>query len=190
VIGDHRCPPGVLRSWGEQLKGCADAHARAADLRRYPTPQRSVAESDDPPATSKTAGQRPFLPSGREGLWRSCQRDVNKGRRRTGANGRGSAAQLCRSLDEPPRAPAIAASAAASVRSAWGSRGRRFRPCHPASVFAGERPAPLRRGGPLGLLTAEGDSLCTPWTNVGTRWCLAGCRNRSRVGSRGEQPTG
>jgi hypothetical protein len=77
VIGDHRCPPGVLRSWGEPLKRCADAHARAADLRRCATPQRSVAGFGDPPATSKTAGQRPFRSSDREGLLRCGPRMVH-----------------------------------------------------------------------------------------------------------------
>ena len=55
-------------------KGCADAYARAVDLRRRPATQTPVARFGDPPATSEVAGQQ-----------RGVVFDAHQGARRFGA---------------------------------------------------------------------------------------------------------
>src|SRR5665647_224621 len=63
--------------------------ASHAERKVYPAHNPEVAGSNPAPATSEGAGQRPFLPSGREGLWRGGQRMVNMACRWTGADGAG-----------------------------------------------------------------------------------------------------
>ena len=69
---------------------CTNAHvdaSRSAEKRKaHPVHNPEVAGSNPAPATSEVTGQRPFLPSGREGFWRRGQRMVNIACLRTGVN--------------------------------------------------------------------------------------------------------
>src|SRR5450756_1701701 len=70
----------------------------------------------------------------------------------------------------------------------WGSRGRRFKSCHPDSVFAGQRAVSLRRGGPRALWGANWGARVRPgrtwmfleplWTSPWSRDRV--CRRRAR----------
>src|SRR5665647_3207947 len=89
---------------------------RRRDRNVSPAHNPEVAGSNPAPATSEVAGQRPFLPSGRQGLWRSRKQSVSRRRRRTLAHSSGQA-----------------------QRRAWGARGSRgsvsadtLCPSHPA----------------------------------------------------------
>jgi hypothetical protein len=108
---------------------------RSSHVRPAHNPE--VVGSNPTPATSKTAGQRPFLPSGREGLWRCGQRMVNMACRRTGAD--------AGVFPRPPREPGpmsgegMPCAEAPPACFAEARRGARMRPPGRRGMGAGSR---------------------------------------------------
>lgn len=88
-----RCPGCLLRCRRDHDEGCADAYAGATEQEKRPRATRSLAHLRDPPVTSVSAGQRPFISSGERasvvdvgGMWACVVHDQS----RMWADGRGT----------------------------------------------------------------------------------------------------